>query len=326
MSLSNAPTSISFGGALEASLAANLLGVIGVSVLFGVTTIQTYFYFSHYWSDRTLLKILVIILWMLDAAHFAVAVHFIYFSMVINFANPAMLAVVPVSALVLIVTTAVTGLIVRGIFTYRIWKWPLVNNHWLLAVIVSTLSLTNATSSIYITGAVAHDLTYAHLRQFTWAMYLNFFAEAGADLFIAFAVGITLAKKRTGIRPTDSVIKVLILYAISTGLVTCIMEFCTIIAFAVSSDTSIYNAIYFSLPEVLLNALLVSLNARGRLRRQQNMYSLPLNTLPGAGSAENHTQQARSKLELVVDTRHPSTMDPQAIPDSSTDMTKSYIP
>ncbi|KAJ3559856.1 hypothetical protein NM688_g86 [Phlebia brevispora] len=335
MSLPNAPTSISFGGALEASLAANLLGVIGASVLFGVTTIQTYFYFSHYQSDRTPLKILVIILWfvcevrtmvhsltpigrMLDAAHFAVAIHFIYFSMVINFANPAMLAVVPVSALVLIVTTAVTGLIVRGIFTYRIWK---LNNHWLLAVIVSALSLTNATSSIYMTGAVAHDLTYTHLRQFTWAMYLNFFAEAGADLFIAFALGVTLAKKRTGIRPTDSVIKSLILYAISTGLVTCVMEFCTIIAFAVSSDTSIYNAIYFSLPKVLLNALLVSLNARERLRRQQNMYSLPLGTLPGAGSTENPTQQARSKLEFVVDTRHPSTMDPEAIPDSSTDVT-----
>ncbi|KAK0235462.1 hypothetical protein EDD85DRAFT_968438 [Armillaria nabsnona] len=76
---------------LSASQGGLLIGIFFSVFLFGISTVQTWFYFQHYPKDRKTLKIMVGILWILELIHAVLACHSIYWYLALNFASPAAL-------------------------------------------------------------------------------------------------------------------------------------------------------------------------------------------------------------------------------------------
>ncbi|KAJ3559857.1 hypothetical protein NM688_g87 [Phlebia brevispora] len=74
---------------------------------------------------------------------------------------------------------------------------------------------------------------------------------------------------------TDTILWALSLHAISSGFLTCVLEFLTLITFVVWAGNNIYNVFLFLLP-ALLSAMLVSLKSREKIRGQCDA---PLSTI-----------------------------------------------
>ncbi|KAK6981097.1 hypothetical protein R3P38DRAFT_3115099 [Favolaschia claudopus] len=78
-----------------------LIGLILSSVLYGITCLQVYLYFTKSCSrDRTILKAFVIGLFTLDTFHLSLVSHSIYSVVVTNFGDYVQLGMIPWSLLV----------------------------------------------------------------------------------------------------------------------------------------------------------------------------------------------------------------------------------
>ncbi|OCH91939.1 hypothetical protein OBBRIDRAFT_727855, partial [Obba rivulosa] len=103
-----------------------------------------------------------------------------------------------------------------------------------------------------------------------WSLYAGFSCEIVADGIITVFQYLILRRFRTGIRSTDSVIQVLMIYTINTCLVTrqeyiILCEILCLITYAALPSMFVYWAFYFVSEKLYINALLANLNARGSL-------------------------------------------------------------
>jgi len=128
--------------------------------------------------------------------------------------------------------------------------------------------------------------TYSKFFQISYLLYLGFGSAVVADATIASALCIVLAKSRTGFRRTDSLVNILLVYTINTGLLTGIVAVLCFILYAVMLDTYIFIKLY-------LNALLATLNARSNLRDQMNG---AISTIPLPGIAESGSDNSSKRI------------------------------
>jgi len=85
------------------------------------------------------------------------------------------------------------------------------------------------------------------------------------DILIAASISFYLARGRQGFRKTDSIIRKLTLYTISTGVITAIVTLVTLILGVVFDKTFLNTISYFSLPKCYVNSFLAFLNVREHL-------------------------------------------------------------
>ncbi|KAI3621144.1 hypothetical protein WG66_014552 [Moniliophthora roreri] len=72
---------------LRDTFGAFVVAIIISSCLYGVTCLQTWYYFQNY-NDRFLLRGIVLAILMLETLHVILVVHAIYRYLILNFANP----------------------------------------------------------------------------------------------------------------------------------------------------------------------------------------------------------------------------------------------
>ncbi|TBU53324.1 hypothetical protein BD310DRAFT_161158 [Dichomitus squalens] len=198
----------------------------------------------------------------------------------------------------------ISNSIVRGCFGVRLYR--LGHGNWWLPAIISAFSLFILLDAAYFAAKLWNAHSYAHIQDFSWALYTGLAAESAVDLIVAISQCVLLRKFETGIRSTDSVIRVLMTYSINTGLLTSFCAIGAVASFAAAPRKFIYFAFYFALSKLYVNSLLATLNARGSLlgkgsrgmRRQhykQGAFRAP--TLSAAGEAGRREGVSASALD-----------------------------
>ncbi|KAJ3723379.1 hypothetical protein C8R42DRAFT_666072 [Lentinula raphanica] len=89
---------------------------------------------------------------------------------------------------------------------------------------------------------------------------------AVADVLIAAGLFYFLHRSRTGFKKSDTMISKLIMFTVSTGLLTSICAVASLLSILIWGKTLIYVAFYFSLGRLYSNSLLATLNARKSIR------------------------------------------------------------
>lgn len=89
---------------------------------------------------------------------------------------------------------------------------------------------------------------------------------AVADILIAASLCYFLHRSRTGFKKSDTMISRLILFTVSTGMLTSICAVASLISILIWGQTLIYVAFYFSLGRLYSNSVLATLNARNGIR------------------------------------------------------------
>ncbi|KIY45955.1 hypothetical protein FISHEDRAFT_48246 [Fistulina hepatica ATCC 64428] len=244
---------------IDNTMGAAVIGSVCAAALWGVTCVQTWYYFSRYGNDTMYIKALVLLCWVCDTVHQALITHTVYFYVICNYDNPSALA--DMTWCVLRILSGFIGLMVQGFLTMRVWR---CNNFCF------SISQCARLTAVLRSVACSVAFTIESLQLTTWvqlnhlkglSMTVNVLAAIG-DVVIAGSLCFYLHRSRTGFKRSDTMISKLILFAVSTGLLTSVCAIASLISIAVWGGTLIYVAFYFRYS----NSLLATLNARNGIR------------------------------------------------------------
>ncbi|KAI9067888.1 hypothetical protein FKP32DRAFT_1672611 [Trametes sanguinea] len=259
---------------LNRTFGAMLIGSYIGFIIYGLNLYQTFHYFKAFPNDRLYLKILVGAVLVLETWHTALCMHTCYHYLVTSYFNPPALleGCVPINlaciAAGLSIITCQT-FFVRRVYLIVGWRWRIL----IAAVIVFLLAeLARAISGLAIAATIETFLkpTFAQFEHFTWIISVAFGFSAVADIILTTVLICALRKCRTGIKSTDSLLDTLILYAISTGLLTGVFDLLTFIFALIWPNDLIFFGIDIVATKLYPTSLLTALNARHMLAKQSS--------------------------------------------------------
>ncbi|KAF8645854.1 hypothetical protein AX16_007512 [Volvariella volvacea WC 439] len=284
---------------LDTTLGAAFLGNTFAIALYGVTTLQTIVYIRNSHRDWLPFRLLIVFLWILDTLHSAFTTHGLYFYLITNYANPIAIASPTWTLLAQVYITCISDFIVRSVFTRRIWV--LSGRRYFLPMVIMLITCFVFATGVGFATRGFQDITFARLTAHSeWMLYSALGAGVVADVLIAGSLCILLYKNHTGFQRADSLVNILIIYSINTGLLTTICAAGCFITFAIWPYEFIFMGIYFSLGKLYLNSLLGLLNSREALRDQ----------LVGTNASLRHTSNNHVQMSIMVATTSESTIAP----------------
>ncbi|RPD58937.1 hypothetical protein L226DRAFT_536498 [Lentinus tigrinus ALCF2SS1-7] len=246
------------------TMGAFLIGAFLGTLLQGVGFHQTYRYFRLYPGDPVYLKIWVVLLLFMELVNTALVMHTCYFYLITNYFNPVVLLSSPVWSLkILPVPASLSAVITQAFFARRIY---LVNRKFRpVAVLAVLLMLSFCGCFIALTGMGWNKPTMAEFLDLSWLASTASGLIMAADLMMTIVLIWFLRRNHTGVTRTDSLLDMLILYAISSGLLICVFNVLNVVSSLLWPDNMIFTAVCFILTKLYSNTFLVSLNARQSL-------------------------------------------------------------
>ncbi|KAJ7080612.1 hypothetical protein B0H15DRAFT_856553 [Mycena belliarum] len=246
------------------TLGALLVGGMVATALWGVTCVQTYTFFMSCTTDRAWSKALIALLWVLDTFDTFLNCHILYFYLVTNYLAPQAIFFPVWSVIIHVAATSISNFIVRCAFARRVYR--LSNGNIPGTLVIISLSLLDLSCGLAITGKAFGMQTYMQLDSLSSLMYLNFAAGTSSDLSVALALCYLLRGSRTGFQRTDSLIRVLMLYTVNTGLIVALDASAGMLTYIFMPHNFIFLGFYLLLSKLYLNCYLAILNARSGLR------------------------------------------------------------
>ncbi|KAI0706403.1 hypothetical protein C8Q76DRAFT_157534 [Earliella scabrosa] len=103
------------------------------------------------------------------------------------------------------------------------------------------------------------------ILKYSWLVCIRVGAATAADAILTSVLVYTLHKSRTGMKRTDSIINVLILYSVNTGLIISAANVLCLVCGLVLPQTLTYVVLDSVISSLYLNSVLASLNSRDAL-------------------------------------------------------------
>ncbi|KAI0776754.1 hypothetical protein BD413DRAFT_228567 [Trametes elegans] len=264
----SAQESIIWVGALDASLGAWLLGTFCGLILYGILVYQTYQYYRGYPSDSPLLKAWVstlassLLCSVVESLNTIFTMHSSYFYFVTHYNHSIIFNDPPIWTLTsLAVTGPVAITISQAFFARRVY---ILAPRFKLVVYIAVILLVGFCGCFLALAVESFRAPsfFAQSLPFSGYVAAGVLCIMGADIQLTAVLIHVLRRSRTGMRRTDSLIDVLVLYAFSTGLMNCltnVMDLAFALAFL---KTMIYTSFSIALTKLHGNSFLVALNTR----------------------------------------------------------------
>ncbi|KAJ7879813.1 hypothetical protein B0H13DRAFT_2278811 [Mycena leptocephala] len=251
-------------------LGAWLIGLILSSVLFGVTCLQVYRYFTkHSARDSTSLKNFVALLCALDILHLALVSHSFksfYSATVINFGDYVKLQTPP---WIQMDVGAILSTLVQLFYAFR--NYAISNKSLVFPVIIAVCAFANLGMSIT-TIQKAFQVKVFSQASTDMPYYTSSMAiEAFCDVLVAGAMSYHLLCSKTGFKQTRKAINLLVAYSLNSGAIAMVFAICDLATFVTSPSTLIHEP----------------LNSRDHVREQLFSSTHTTVTIPFQSSHEN---------------------------------------
>ncbi|KAJ3509372.1 hypothetical protein NLJ89_g5252 [Agrocybe chaxingu] len=247
------------------------IGSFGAAFLFGVVTLQCYFYYSQNPEDSRQLKILVAVVWLLECAHTGLMIWEVYRLTIVMYGRAKDVHTYPGFSLVLTLGGFITT-IVQCFFAYRVWKFlPKPYSYIGLAS-----GLTACSRGIMSTYGAAEAVMMSSYAEFLvkYQNYLSIVLALGVAIDIVNAASMSyflIIQREKGFSKTTNLIDRLVAYTIRTGVITCVSAITVLVLFQSLSPTLISFGFYVGLAKLYTNSLLSALNARRSLKENYSM-------------------------------------------------------
>ncbi|TFK59065.1 hypothetical protein BDN72DRAFT_851470 [Pluteus cervinus] len=303
----------------DTTLGALLIGGLLAMALWGVTCVQTYNYFTRGSRDRPAFKLMIGFLLALDTFDSTLNGHILYYYMVSHYLDPFALLSPTWSIIIHVAVTSISNWIVRSMFARRVWR--LSNKNIVLTTWIMAISTADLVVGLFITVKAFGIQSFPDLSKISHIMYLNFAVSTVSDISLSLALCYLLRRSRTGFPKTDSILRILMLYTVNTGLLVAIDETVGLITYVTMPDNLIFLGFYLLLSKLYLNSYLAMLNARDKLRDRLDAHdpvSIHLSQMTPAPSSRQRYSYPAS--DLTLDKHEPSssaiTVDSLRVQDS----------
>ncbi|KLO11554.1 hypothetical protein SCHPADRAFT_464941 [Schizopora paradoxa] len=270
---------------IRATFGSALIGALVTMILYGVTALQTYMYFIRYPKDPRWTKNIVSSLWIMDTFHICLVSHAIYYYLVINYDNPASLQAGIWSLYLSIGVNVTIAFVTQCFFTHRLHqlsggKWWITGPIFItvIAHFCFGIGISRPTLNPFDPNQIQLPLPletmielyqkedFNNLSQITYIAALPFAVLAVlSDVLITVALCVLLHNSRTGFRSTNSMLNLIIVYAINRCLLTSIIAIIEMVMFVTAQETLWYLAADFVVGKLYANSLLATLNSRSAL-------------------------------------------------------------
>ncbi|CCM01554.1 uncharacterized protein FIBRA_03613 [Fibroporia radiculosa] len=224
---------------LNIGVGALLIGTLVTSVGFGITTMQTLFWFRAYPNDPKVIRYIVWSIFCLDLCHIMFTMHMIYYYLILNYNNPTALSMSCWSFDVstkgfsheritttyddrrqaTVVLTVVITCLAHGFSARRVYI--LGNRNWFLVISIAVLSLVRLVCGCIITAKLLIIKVLSKLPHEIGALAgTGLGAACLADWIITVSLVYFLRRKRLGFNRTDNLLDRLTYWTINSGLLT----------------------------------------------------------------------------------------------------------
>jgi len=296
--------------ALDHTVGALFIGAIVTSALYGLTTLQTYFYFLYYPKDTSGVKALVSVIWILDTLHVALMTHSVYYYLVTNYSNQSAIAVGHWSLFVSIALNVMIAFLVQCFFTKRIFQLSSMRLRWWITSITFVMVLGHFCFGM-------ETVVFCFIkREFRRLPEVNSFAATPfaivtvlSDIFIAAALCILLHGNRTSFRKTNSLITSLITYAINRCVLTSVIAIVEVVVFSLAPHSLWWLGIDFIVGKLYANSLLATLNSRQSLRDQGTIVnSVPVSDISFQEKTYRDMNKPGPEISITTDVETNATL------------------
>ncbi|KAK0218375.1 hypothetical protein EDD85DRAFT_990548 [Armillaria nabsnona] len=278
----------------------NTLGVLYIgsslaTALYGIICVQTFLYIisnrtrSDGWPMRLLVSVLFVntsILILSNTAQQGLTLAGMYRFLITDYANPAALAVGGSTSGRALTTydegiVGICGiLLVQLFFCWRIWTFSASSLHLhariaIIAVAVALAFLNFASSIALSIFGYRHRFLTVNTPEFTLSWKLSASSGIAFDVITTMAMTLSLYRSRSGMKRSNHVIAILILFTVNTNLVTTFLSIGSLVTYLVLPNATIYGGITFLLSKSYLNSFLAILNTREYLREKMDHLSQP---------------------------------------------------
>ncbi|KAF8159005.1 hypothetical protein BJ912DRAFT_832624, partial [Pholiota molesta] len=247
---------------IDNTVGAIFLGVVGASLLFGITTLQAYWYYHSYYNDSRLHKCSVALLWTLDAFHLALVVHTVYAYAVTGFGNVHTLSQIECMQYVI----ALIQFIPFSLYTSRVWLLGGYHQGFLGYIVVceiwNQLVASHAINIDFSHRYTAH--TFLELEKISWAINAALGTSTTIDFIIAASMFYYLSKSKGSITRLNSRISTIIQYTLSSGLLTSAFSLGAMFSYILLPNTFVFIALEFLLTKLYVGSFIAMLNSRER--------------------------------------------------------------
>ncbi|KAK0457007.1 uncharacterized protein EV420DRAFT_1644163 [Desarmillaria tabescens] len=285
---------------LGATFGVILVGAILSAMLFGVSNLQSLWYFKQYPNDWWFYRVAVAVIWILDTLDVAISTHALYFLLVetrivgrfltmdqleIIWSCKVCIVIVTLRLVVNFSSTVAYSswnffkVAVQVVYAVRLWK---VGQHFhkIVPWLVVLITACNAGTGIYLVHGTYEISGFSEVPTIRTPIIVLFSTSTAVDFIIAIAMCYYLNRSRAasmfpkshhcdaGCADAADLI---------SGLVTSMCSTAVLITFLVWPNTLIFIGIDFMLPRLFINSLLAMLNARKELRKIQGSQFLEPN-------------------------------------------------
>ncbi|KAI0788210.1 hypothetical protein C8Q74DRAFT_1366971 [Fomes fomentarius] len=225
--------------------------------LYGMTLHQSYRYFRMFPHDKFWLKGVVYA--TMIGTHPLPS----YYYLVTSYLKPTALLFGTWTIKLLLIFSGGIIIVSQSFFAWRVF---LFGPRYRLLVFVA-MSLLVGELAFFAAATIETFIipTFRGFERFTWLISTGSAMAVVADLLLTSVLITNLRTSRTGIKRTDSIIDLLILYSISTGLLTSIFNILSFLFTVLYHDNLIYVAFAVIVTKLYANTLLVALNTRSTL-------------------------------------------------------------
>ncbi|KXN86959.1 hypothetical protein AN958_09456 [Leucoagaricus sp. SymC.cos] len=248
---------------LDNTVGALFLGVLVAMFLFGITTLQAYWYYHLYPKDSMLHKCSVAVLWTLDTLHLALTIHAVYSYVVTGFGDHTELGHIIWSVKLQVSVNVVIILIVHSLYALRVWILGEYHRGfvgYLVAFVVASGFVIGTILAYY--SYTVH--TYAELGKISWIINAAFATTTGIDFVITAAMCFYLWKSQAPASRLNSRISTVIQYTLGSGLFTSACSLSALFTYNLLPSTFIFLGLEFLVTKLYIVSFLTMLNARKR--------------------------------------------------------------
>ncbi|KIY67291.1 hypothetical protein CYLTODRAFT_422699 [Cylindrobasidium torrendii FP15055 ss-10] len=294
--------------ALHNTMGAMFIGVVLSAILWGMTALQTMYYFNRYPNDAWYLRWFVWITLILDTVHMAMVTHVIYFYLISMYYDKMAITRLVWSVILEALPTGVTATLVQLFFAYRVWR--LSQGNWLLTGSIVILVIANVAISVVWTVLAMIRDTYTQLLEITpFTMTINVLS-ATIDIIISASLCVLLQSSKTGFKSSDTMISRLTIFCVNTGLVPRFCALASLFSLVGSPHTLLYAPFYFCIGRLYVNSLLASLNSREYVRGTTGSIDHQMISFPTTTSSDQAASESRAKdISIRIDTKRETNRD-----------------
>ncbi|KAJ7928382.1 hypothetical protein B0H13DRAFT_2311663 [Mycena leptocephala] len=279
------------GSTMDVTYGAMFIGVLFAAFFQGVLT--AYIYYESFPDDLRRVKILVAIVWLLDATHLVLICQSCYHYLVTNWGNGPALLVSTHELDLHLIFVGLSTVLCQGFFLHRIWMFS--KRNWILTGVLTAVCLAGFALEVVLCAQILPVPSVAYFSVHTSEVVALFSLGGIVDVAIALVLVFYLQQGRTHFDRTNFVVARVVHYTVATGLATSILAVACLAAYLAAPHTFIFIAMHFSLGRLYTNALLATLNSRRNLRQ----------VTPIQPSAPSFSVMATRVVTSVVDEEFP---------------------